>query len=178
MPHEIIVPASVDGLDWTALRKGLKNCIQKAAPKAVVFSNWPLKYDVRQTTAILKSKKDDGNLHAWIIGINKAIPSEGGRAGGYYLEWELSLRIWGFVGYEYADDSETQNTLETELRKATQIIYLNQKHLGLDSTSGLKEVNLLEFEDIDVQYFEGGNDVYVAQGSLSILTNEAIVASP
>jgi hypothetical protein len=172
MPHAIIIPSITQGLAWQDLRKGLRACILSVAPNARVYSSWPLKYDIGQTVSLLRSENDSNKIHAWIIGINRAEPFDE-KAGGYNLQWELNVRIWGFVGYDAIHDDSVQHTLEAECRLITQVIYINQKHLGLESTDALKRGNyMVTWEDIDVNAFGDGNDVYVAQGNLVVTLSE------
>lgn len=172
MANPIILPDNSTVVDWGDVRKGLKACIQAVAPTARVYSRWPLKYDIGQTINLLASSKDNKRVHAWIIGISRAEPYSD-KIGGYALQWELNVRIWGFVGYvDGADDNSTQDILEEEARKVAQVIFLNQKHLAMNSTAGLKDVGYLIFEDIDVHGFGSGDDVHVAQGNLTIRLGE------
>jgi hypothetical protein len=159
--------------DWLLLRQGLRRLIEHVAPKAKVFERWPLKFDAGQTAELLKSPADGGRIHSWIIGIHRAIPLENA-IGGSALNWDLTVRIWGFIGYEHGIDSENpQNEIELEAKRVTQIIYLNREHLTLDNTQALHKVGLLEFRDIDAQGF-GRDDIIVAQGELKIRLNEVL----
>lgn len=175
MPAPIVVPNMSQGVAWQALRKGLRECVLAVAPSARVYSSWPLKYDIGETVGLLRSENDSDKIHSWIIGVNRAEPFAD-KAGGYNLQWDLNIRIWGFVGYEAIHDDSVQHTLELECQKITQVIYLNQKHLGMDDTSAIKGGNfMVTWEDIDVAAFGSGNDVYVAQGNLSIILSENFV---
>lgn len=168
----IIVPVGNAEMDWPRLRQGIKLCIQAGAPNAIVYSRWPLKFSVGDTVELLKSNRDNDRVHAWIVGVETASPADR-KAGGNALEWDLKLRIWGFVGYEYGqDDDTTQDIIENEARLITSILYLNRKNLGMDDIRGLKDVGLLSFTDIDVHGFGSGDDVHVAQGTLSITLSE------
>lgn len=177
MPKSIQTPNPTPSLsnemDWLVLRQGLKRCIEAVvSSNARVYERWPLKFELGQTAELLKSK-DGTNIHSWIIGINRAMPYID-RVGGSLILWDLTVRIWGFMGYEYGIDSDNpQNTMETECRKLTQVIYLNREHLSLDNTQCLKEVGLLEFPDIDAQGF-GHDDIIVAQGELRIKLKEVL----
>lgn len=171
MPHAIVTPTVSQELEWKDLRVALKNCIKEVVDKAVIYSSWPLKYDIGQTIKLLTSKADGGKVHAWMISINRAEPDDV-KAGGYNLEWELNVRIWGFLGYEKTYEDTTQDTIEKEVRAITQVLYANRKHLGLNDTSALKNVELITWEDIDVQAFGSGDDVHVAQGNLKITLQE------
>lgn len=157
-------------IDWDTLRKALRTCILLVAPNARVYSSWPLKYDIKQTINLLQSQSDNNKVHCWMISISETDP-EAPKAGGYYLEWEINVRIWGFVGYGFTHDDATQSIIEDEVKKITQVLYLNQKHLGMDISEGL-EVGLLKFNDIDVHAFGSGADVHVAQGNMKITIRE------
>lgn len=174
MPHELLIPQEVQALDWKDLRQALKRCIMAVAPNAVVYSSWPLKYDIGETVRLLRSQADGNKVHAWMISINEAEPFDV-KAGGYNLQWDLNVRIWGFVGYEAIHDDSIQSTIELESRRISQIIYLNQKHLGLEDTGALKNVGQVVWDDIDVNAFSGGEDVHVAQGNLSITLSESFL---
>lgn len=171
MPRTLINPSVIQqGINWDDLRKALRRCILEVSPNARVYSSWPLKYDIKQTINLLQSEAEGNKIHCWMISINKAEPLAE-KAGGYFLKWELNVRIWGFAGYKFDHDDTTQDLIEREARKISQIIYLNQVHLGMDLAQGL-EVGMLVFEDIDVHAFGSGADVHVAQGNLRITTNE------
>lgn len=176
MPHQLLVPQVTQGLKWQDLRIAIKGCIEAVAPKANVFSDWPLKYDIGMTKKLLISTKDSNKVHAWLISINSAEPYDE-KAGGYNLHWDLNVRIWGFVGYTGEHDETVQNTIEEESRAISQIIYLNQKHLGLTDTSALKKVGYLIWDDIDVHAFGSGDDIHVAQGNLSVTLSEGFSLS-
>lgn len=166
MPHEITVPTVTQDIEWKDLREGLKNCIKAAVSEDVlVYASWPLKYDIGETINLISSK--DGKVHAWMISINEADPQDR-KAGGYSLEWDLNVRIWGFLGYDSTYSGDTQDTLEKELRKITFITYANAKHFGMANTQGLETDGLISWEDIDVHAFGSGDDVHVAQGSLKV----------
>jgi hypothetical protein len=159
--------------DWLLLRQGLKRLIEEVAPTAKVYERWPLKFDAGATAELLKSPADNGRIHSWIIGIHRAIPSEP-TIGGSALTWDLTVRVWGLIGYEYGIDSDNpQNTIELEAKRVTQIIYLNREHLTLDYTQALHEVGLLEFRDIDAHGF-GRDDIIAAQGELRIKIKEVL----
>lgn len=175
MPRAITPLNPQQQQDWLLIRQGLARLVAYITPHAKVYDRWPLKFDVGETAELLKSSsiEDNGRIHAWIIGISSAIPDED-RVGGTALMWNLTVRIWGFIGYEYGVDSDNpQNTIETESRKLTQIIRLNRDHLTLDNTQCLKEVGLLEFPDIEAQGF-GRDDIIVAQGELAIRLKEVL----
>jgi hypothetical protein len=106
-----------------------------------------------------------------MISINNAEPFDT-KVGGYNLQWDLNVRIWGFVGYEAIHDGSVQNVIEKESRLISQVIYLNQKHLSLDDTSALKQVGQVAWDDIDVNAFGSGQDVHVAQGNLKVTLSE------
>ena len=171
MAQTIILPVEVQGLEWSDLRKGIKDCIKSVTPLARIYSSWPLKYDVGQTKNLLMSKADGGKVHAWIISINKAIPYNK-KAGGYALSWDLNVRIWGFLGYAQTHNAETQDTIEKEVKAITQVLFLNQKHLALEDASALHEVGMVEWEEIDVEAFGSGDDVHVAKGNLDVTIME------
>lgn len=171
MAHTLVLPVATQQLSWPDLRKGLQECIKLATTNARVYSSWPLKYDIGKTVSLLTSKADGNRVHAWIISIARAVPYNN-KAGGNNLEWDLTIRIWGFLGYAYGThDDDTQSELEEEARRVSQTIFVNRAHLGLESTSALKEVGYLKFEDIDVHGF-GESDVHVAQGELNITLSE------
>ncbi len=164
-----VTPVGVPQVEqnWLLLRQGLKRLIENVAPTAKVYERWPLKFDIGQTAELLKSSADGNRIHAWIIGINRAIPVEQ-RVGGRVLDWNLTVRVWGFIGYEYGVDSDNpQNTIELEAKRVTQVVYLNKDHLTLDYTQALNDVGLVEFRDIDAQGF-GRDDIIVAQGEMNI----------
>lgn len=171
MPRPIVIPTATQELSWVDLRKGLRDCVKAVATTARVYSRWPLKYDIGKTVTLLESSSED-RVHAWIISINKASPYNE-KAGGNNLQWDLTVRIWGFLGYEYGldDDDNAQNILEEEARKVAQVIFMNRKHLGMDDTQALKDVGYLNFTDIDTHGF-GEDDVIVAQGELNITLSE------
>lgn len=171
MPKPLIIPITTQTVEWSTLRLALKNCIEAVAPNARVYSSWPLKYDIGETISLLKSDAENGRVHAWMISISEAEPIDR-KAGGRNLEWILNVRIWGFLGYQMTHDDATQTELENEAKKVAQIIYLNDKHLGMDDTQGLKKVDMLVFDDIDVHAFGSGSDVHVAQGNLTITISE------
>lgn len=173
MPKPIIPVVPQQEQDWLLLRQGLRRLIEHVAPKAKVYERWPLKFDISKTAELLKSEADNGTIHSWIIGIHRAIPYQD-RIGGDVLFWDLTIRIWGFIGYEYGADSDNpQNTIELEAKRITQVLLKNIEHLTLDNTQALKEVGLLEFPDIDAHGF-GRDDVIVAQGELSITLHEVL----
>ena len=172
MPKPIVLPTPQKEQDWLLLRQGLARLIVAVAPTARVYERWPLKFEPGKTAELLKPVGSDV-IHSWIIGINRAIPKEE-KIGGSVIQWDLNIRIWGFIGYEYGADSDNpQNTIELEAKRITQVIYLNREHLTLDNTQALKEVGLLEFPDIDAQGF-GRDDIIVAQGELNIEVEEVL----
>ena len=171
MPHTIVVPTVTQGLVFSDLRKAIRDCIKLVAPDAVVYSSWPLKFDIGKTVNLLRSQADGNKVHAWIIDVNRAEVDDK-KAGGYQLEWILNVRIWGFVGYEATHDDSVQSTIEDEVRAITQVLHVNRKHLGLDDTSALKEVGLVVWDNIEVNAFGSGEDVHVAQGNLEIRLSE------
>lgn len=172
MPKPVTIPTMQLEQDWLLLRQGLRRLIEAAAPTAKVYERWPLKFDVEKTAELLKSSADGGRIHSWIIGINKAIPISD-RSGGLLL-WDLTFRIWGFIGYSYGVDSDNpQNTIENECRRLVQLLEANRIHLTLDNTQALKDVGFLEFQDIDAQGF-GRDDIIVAQGELVIRVKEEV----
>lgn len=172
MPKPVVIPNPQLQQDWLLIRQGLKRCIEAVAPNARIYDRWPLKFDPGQTAELLKSPIEN-RIHSWIIGINAA-DTEEDRVGGGVIFYNLNIRIWGFIGYEYGIDSDNpQNTIETEARKITQVIYANREHLTLDFTQSLHEVGLLTFRDIDAQGF-GRDDVIIAQGELRIKIREVL----
>lgn len=175
MPKPVILPNPQEEQDWLLVRQGLSRIIEAVAPTARVYERWPLKFDTGQTAELLKSSADNGRIHAWIIGISSAIPYIDRVGGGSSLViWDLTFRIWGFIGYEYGIDSDNpQNTIETECRKLVQAMHLNRDHLTLDWTQCLKDVGELEFPDIDAQGF-GRDDIIVAQGEMKIKLKEVL----
>jgi hypothetical protein len=173
MPN-IVIPTVEQEVDWEDLRKGIKDCITAALTvsnvvKARIYSSWPLKYDVGQTVDLLESETDDNKVHAWIIGINRTVPRDGGKSSGHYLEWPLQIRVWGFLGF---DGPESQNTIEDEVRKITRVIYANSKTFGQSTIQGIKSSGIVSWEEIDTYAFSAGNDVLVAKGSLEITIRE------
>lgn len=174
MPNIIVpIPAQTITRTLPDLRRGLAELIQTAVPEAHVYSRWPLKYSIGDTVELLRSNRDNGRVHAWIMAVNRIEPDTERKAGGNYIEWDLSVRIWGFVGYEFGvDDDTTQDIIENEARLISSVIYLNRLHLGLDDPKGLKNVGLLTFDDIDVHGMESSGDVHVAQGTLAITLSE------
>lgn len=167
MPKPIIpVNPSVE-TEWLPIRQGLARLITSVAPTAIVYDRWPLKFEIGRTTELLTSTGDNGRIHAWIIGVHEAIPDTD-RNGGDVLLWELIIRVWGFIGYQLGIDSDNpQNTIETECRKISQIVFKNRLHLTMDNTQALKDVGHVVFHDIDAQGF-GRNDVIVAQGEMRV----------
>ena len=175
MPKPITPLAPQEQMDWLLLREGLARLVASVAPTAKVYERWPLKFEVEQTAELLKSYSvaDNGRIHAWIIGIHSAVPYTD-RVGGTAIFWDLSVRVWGFIGYEYGVDSDNpQNTIENECRKLSQLVFLNRDHLTLDNTQCLKEVGFLEFPEIDAQGF-GRDDIIVAQGELQVKLKEVL----
>lgn len=167
MPKPITEVIPQKEMDWLPLRQGLARLIKHVATTAIVYERWPLKFEIGKTAELLKSTADGGKIHAWIIGINSAIPYND-RNGGNLILWDLTVRVWGFIGYDYGlDSANAQNTIETECRKLTQLIMVNKDHLTLDNTQCLKEVGFLSFPDIDAKGF-GRDDIIVAQGELPI----------
>ena len=167
----LLLPTVQQGLEWKELRVAFKDCIKAVAPTAVVYSSWPLKYDIKKTIRLLKSDAYGGLAHAWIISINKADPYTK-KAGGYNLYWDLNVRIWGFVGYKQTHDDDTQDVIEKEVRAISQIIFLNRKRLGLSDQEALSEMETVVWDDIDVHAFGDENDVHVAQGNLKLTLSE------
>lgn len=175
MPKPLIVPTTIEP-SWMDLRTALQRCIKLAAPAAKVYARWPLKFDLARTAELLKSSEDNGRIHSWIMGVSKAT-SYTDRNGPHILIWDLTIKIWGFIGYEYGiDDDNTQNVLEDECRKIGQVLAYNREHLSLDNTSGLKEVGWIRFEEIDTEGF-GQDDIIVARGELDIKMYEYLQAS-
>lgn len=173
MPRPVVPVNPQLEQDWLLLRQGLSRIVQYAAPKARVYDRWPLKFEIGKTAELLKSSADGGIIHSWIIGIREAVPYYD-RAGGNGLLWDLQVRIWGFIGYQYGVDSDNpQNTIEAECKKIAQAVYVNRDHLTLDYTQALKEVGFLEFRDIDAQGF-GRDDIIVAQGEMNIKLIEVL----
>src|SRR5688572_902744 len=105
MPKPITAPTPQQEQDWLLLRQGLARLIESVAPTARVYERWPLKFDIGKTAELLKSTADSNRIHAWIIGINRAIPREK-KVGGTAIEWDLTIRIWGLIGYQYGVDSD------------------------------------------------------------------------
>ncbi len=174
MPKPVTIPAPQEELDWRLLREGIARCIKAVAPTARVYDRWPLKFNIGKTAELLRSDTDAGKIHAWIIGINKAEPYNDRSGGENLLLWDLDVRIWGFMGYEYGIDSANpQNDLENECRKIAQVIQLNKIHLTMDISQCLKEVGYVQFEDIDTQGF-GQDDIIVAQGMLEVKLKETL----
>ena len=171
----IVIPTLTQSLDWKDLRTSIKDCIKLVAPTAVVYSSWPLKYNIGQTVKLLQSDAYGGLVHAWMISIVSANPRQEKIGGGDVsknLLWDLDVRIWGFVGYQETHTDNTQDVAEDEVRAITQILYMNQKNLGFGGS--LKSIGLVEWGDIDTQAFGDGNDVIVAQGILSVTTSETL----
>ena len=159
---------------WGEIRRGVKRCIKAGAPTARVYSRWPLKYDIGQTIKLLKSTSDE-RIHSWMISVASATPSQY-KIGGHVVEWNITLRIWGFMGYAFGtDDANTQDVIENEAKYIGDILFLNRSHLGLENSEGLSEVGFLVFEDIDVHGFGEGVDVHVAQGSLTFRLSEQLL---
>lgn len=167
----IVVPTQDQGIDWQDIRVGIKNCIKAVVSNAIVYSSWPLKYDIGKTINLLKSDNDSGKVHAWIVGINKAIPYYD-KSGGKGIEWELDVRVWGFLGYAQVYTDSTQHTIESEIRAITKVVMANAKHLGMNNTQGLVTDGLIDWNDIDVHAFGSGADVHVAQGLLKVKIRE------
>lgn len=173
MPKPVILPTPQEELDWLLLREGVARCIQAVAPTARVYERWPLKFDLQRTAELLKSDSDGGKIHSWIIAVSKAVPYND-RAGGNILLWDLTLRIWGFMGYEYGiDSSNPQNDMENECRKVAQVLAMNRVDLTMDTSRCLKEVGYIRFDDIDTQGF-GQDDIIVAQGELDVKLKETL----
>jgi hypothetical protein len=161
--------------DWLLIRQGLARLVSYVTPYAKVYDRWPLKFELGATAELLKSTsvQDGGRIHAWIIGVQSAIPNTD-RVGGTAIFWDLTIRVWGFIGYQYGVDSDNpQNTLETECRKLSQIVFMNRDHLTLDNTQALKEVGFLEFPEIEAHGF-GRDDIIVAQGEVMIKLKEVL----
>jgi hypothetical protein len=172
MPKPITPVTLVQEQDWLLLRQGLARLMKYAAPTAKVFERWPLKFDVGKTAELLKSPADGNRIHAWILGIYRATPYEEAIGGGNAFRWDLTIRIWGLIGYQHGIDSNNPtNELERELRKLTHAIYRNREHLTLDNTQALGDVGFIEWQEIDAQGF-GRDDIIVAQGELPITVNE------
>ncbi len=178
---EIKVPTVVDGIEWDSIRQGIKSCIEaaltegegeEAVLKARVYSSWPLKFDVGQTVELLTSETDNDKVHAWIVGINRAMPADGGKSGGHYLEWPLTLRVWGFLGYDSVYTADTQSIMEKELRAVTRVIYANSKTFGQDDVFDIKSSGIVQWEEIDTFAFGSNDDVIVAKGSLELTVRE------
>lgn len=173
MPTEVISPSPRNEISWLAVREGIQRCIKSVAPTAVVYSRWPLKFDIGRTAELLKSDADNGNIHAWIIGVNQATPFMD-RVGGEMIQWKLNIRVWGFIGYEYGIDNDNpQNVLEDECRKIAQCLWLNRATLTLDDPLCLKDVGYLVFDDIDTHGF-GQDDIIVARGEIEITLKELL----
>lgn len=166
----VIIPTVQQELDWKALREGIKSCIKEVVGDAVVYSSWPLRYSVGDTVRLLTSKAE-GKVHAWIIGINRA-QVYADKVGGHQLEWELNVRIWGFFGYDSTYTADVQNAAEEEIKAVTRVIYANAKTFNMESTQALATDGIIDWDDIDVQAFGSGDDVLVAQGSLTIKARE------
>lgn len=174
MPKAVKLPTPQEELDWRLLREGIARCIGAVAPNARVYDRWPLKFSVGKTAELLRSDADSGKIHAWIIGINKAEPYSDRSGGQNLILWDLDIRIWGFMGYEYGVDSANpQNDLENECRKITQVIQMNNVDLTLDIAQCVKEVGYVRFDDIDTQGF-GQDDIIVAQGTLEVKLKETL----
>lgn len=171
----VILPTPSEELEWLKIREGLKRCIEAVAPTARVYERWPLKFEVSETAELLMSENDNGRIHSWIIGISQAVPKNdrSGTGNGLIL-WDLTVRIWGFIGYEYGIDSDNpQNELENECRKIVQVIEKNRLDLNMETSGALKEVGMLEFRDIDTKGF-GQDTIIVAEGEIEITTKEVL----
>jgi hypothetical protein len=182
---EIIIPQFVENrqVTWPDLRRGIKTCIKAVAPKARVYSHWPMKYNIGQTIRLLRSKHDldesnEKRIHAWMVSVASADPEAEGtedRIGGYNFEWLLRIRVWGFLGYAAGvddDDGSTHDNLENEARLISTTLWLNRLHLSLDRLSSTFDVGKLKFEDIDVHGFGDGVDCHVAQGFVEVKISE------
>jgi hypothetical protein len=173
MPKPITPPTPQQEQDWLLLRQGIARLIESVAPTAKVYERWPLKFDVNKTAELLKSPADGNRIHSWIIGIHKALPRIE-KVGGTAIEWDLTIRVWGLIGYQFGTDSDNpQNTIELEAKRIAQVVYLNQAHLTLDNTQALGEVGMVEFNDIDAAGF-GRDDIIVAKGELEIEIKEVL----
>lgn len=170
MSHEIVTPTVSQGLEWKDLRIGIKNCIKQVINDAVVYSSWPLKYDIGQTVRLL-THKDSGKVHAWMISINRAEAKDRAMGKGGII-WDLNVRIWGMLGYDSTYSGDTQDTIEKEVRAITQVLVANYNHFGLAETSAFKTTGYVDWTDIDVHGFGDNSDVHVAQGNLKIQLNE------
>src|SRR3954464_5229346 len=107
MPTIIVpTPAQTITRSLPDLRKGLAALLQAAVPEARIYSRWPLKYSIGDTVDLLKSNRDNDRVHAWIMAVNRIESDVERKAGGNYIEWDLSVRIWGFVGYEFGQDDD------------------------------------------------------------------------
>jgi hypothetical protein len=168
----IITPTVENEVTWKDLREGIRDCIKEAAPTAVVYSTWPLKYDIGDTINLLTSNADNGKVHAWIIGVN-SVNSFEDKVGGYQLKFDLNIRIWGFVGYDQVYSGTTQDVIEEEVIKITRILYANRTNLKLTNLANSGEIGVVDWQDIDVHGFGGdGHDVHVAQGNLNVVIRE------
>lgn len=168
----LITPTATEEVTWKSLREGIRDCIKLAAPNAVVYSSWPLKYNIGDTVNLLQSSADNGKVHAWIVGINKANTFED-KVGGHQIKFDLNVRIWGFLGYDQVYSGTTQDIIEEELVKVTRIIYANRDALKLSNLANSGEIGIIDWEDIDVHGFGGdGHDVHVAQGNLNVVLRE------
>lgn len=184
------IPTSAPPPSWKEIREALARIAQVAAPKARIHARWQLKFKLGETVALLRSDKEAANekgekrAHAWMISVADAIPgslqSGGGgmqanQSAGVNFDVTLRLNVWGFLEHRIGDDeSNSQDELEAEAEMMMLLFALNRSRLALDDASGLQEVSLLKFEEIDLVGF-GSTDVHVAPGSMTIRLNEQII---
>lgn len=155
---------------WPRIRLALKDIVQAAAPSARVWSRWALKYDLEQTVGLLTAQSDQ--IHSWMLSVDR-VTTDAPKAGGGEFEYNLRIRIWGFLEQVMGDDeTNSQNDFENEVDDVIAYLQANRlNRLGISESEGggyIRDVGFPTFEPIEVHGFGDGIDVHVAQGSLDI----------
>jgi hypothetical protein len=159
-------------ISWSHLRRGIKQILMAAAPNARVHARWALKYDITSTIDYILSTNDTDVIHAWMVSV-ETVQASNPKIGGGELEYDLTIRIWGFKSFDFGTDEEnSQDAFEDEVDDV--IAYFNANRLfafGLTEEEGrqyLRDINFLPQFEIEVAAFGEGYDVHVAKASMTL----------
>lgn len=170
-----LVPPPAQKLKWSEIRDALKKVVIEAAPGAKVHSRWALKYSLEQTLTFLTEDTNPDKIHAWMISVYGVTTEEtkaGGGVSASELEYTLEVRIWGFMGHDYGNDTiNSESTFEDEIDNVISWVKANRvTGLGLNEPVRryLGGITLPIFQPIEVAAFGEGADVHVCQGTMTI----------
>lgn len=174
MPITVVAPLSRK-IKWSDIRKGIKAILMAAAPNARVHNRWALKYDIESTLDYIRATDNSDNIHAWMVTISGAPASQVkvGGGGGAEIEYDLSIKIYGFKSFIFGTDaSNSEDSFDDEVDDV--VAYFNANRLaafGLTEEQGrkyLRDVNLLPQFEMEVAAFGEGYDVHVAKATMNV----------